>query len=242
MFYNINEGCMLDVCQDFERRFEGEDCIFSLLNEEEKLILEKNHTLTRFKKNQYIYKEGDLAEGMQYLKEGKVKLIKEGIALREQIIRMISKKGLIGYRALIANEPHNGTAIAIEDSEIITVSREILYEVLLKNYSFSLALLKDMAVELGFSHHRMISLTQKHIRGRLAESILLLKEKYGFEHDNKTLKVYLSREDLSNLSNMTVSNCIRTLSTFSGEKVIATDGRKIKILDHEQLEKISRQG
>jgi CRP-like cAMP-binding protein len=88
----------------------------------------------------------------------------------------------------------------------------------------------------------MISLTQKHIRGRLAESILLLKEKYGFEHDNKTLKVYLSREDLSNLSNMTVSNCIRTLTAFSGEKVIATDGRKIKILDLELLEKISRQG
>jgi CRP-like cAMP-binding protein len=233
---------MPEECRDFERRFEGEDCVFSLLNEEEKAIVDKNHTLTHYKKNQYIYKEGDLAEGMQYLKEGKVKLIKEGIGLREQIIRMVSKKGLIGYRALIANEPHNGTAIALEDSEVITISREILYDVLLKNYSFSLALLKDMAVELGFSHHRMISLTQKHIRGRLAESILLLKEKYGFEHDRKTLKVYLSREDLSNLSNMTVSNCIRTLTAFSCEKVIATDGRKIKILDLEQLEKISRQG
>ena len=233
---------MLEVCQDFERQFEGEDCIFSHLNPEEKSILENNHTITCYKKNEYIYKEGEFPGGMQYLKEGKVKLIKEGIGPREQIIRMISRKGLIGYRALIANQPHNGTAVAIEDSEIITVPREILYEVLLKNYSFSLALLKYLAVELGFSHHRMISLTQKHIRGRLAESILLLKEKYGFEHDNKTLRVYLSRDDLSNLSNMTSSNCIRTLSAFSGEKVIATDGRKIKILDQEQLEKISKQG
>ncbi len=233
---------MLDESQDCEKRFEESDCIFSLLNEEEKSILGKNHTLTLYKKNEYIYKEGELAVGLQYLEEGKVKLIKGGVGTRGQIIRMIPCKALIGYRALIANEPHNGTAIAIEDSVIITVSREILYTVLLKNYHFSLALLKDMAVELGFSNDRMISLTQKHIRGRLAESILLLKEKYGFEHDGKTLRVYLSREDLSNLSNMNASNCIRTLTAFSCEKVIATDGRKIKILDLEQLEKISKQG
>lgn len=233
---------MLDEGRYDEWQFEESDCVFSLLNKEEKSILRKNHTLTFYKKNEYIYKEGELATGMQYLQDGKVKLIKEGIGSREQIIRMISSKGLIGYRALIANEPHNGTAIAIEDSAIVTISREILYNVLLRNYHFSLALLKDMAVELGFSHHRMISLTQKHIRGRLAESILLLKERYGFEHDGKTLRVYLSREDLSNLSNMTASNCVRTLTAFNGEKVIATDGRKIKILDTEQLEKISRQG
>jgi CRP-like cAMP-binding protein len=233
---------MLDENQDCEWRFEQSDCIFSLLNKEEKSILKKDHTLTYYKKNEYIYREGEQATGMQYLQEGKVKLIKGGIGSREQIIRMISSKGLIGYRALIANEPHNGTAIAIEDSIIVTIPRETLFNVLLRNYQFSLALLKDMSIELGFSHHRMISLTQKHIRGRLAESLLLLKEKYGFEHDGKTLKVYLSREELSTLSNMTASNCTRTLTAFNGEKVIATDGRKIKILNVDQLERISRQG
>lgn len=226
----------------FESQFRGENCIFNLLTPEEKAILENNHTLTRYKKNDYIFREGDLPIGMQYLKDGKIKLIKEGIAGREQIIRMITENGLIGYRSLIAGEVHNGTAVAIDDSEVITIPPDILYDVLLRNYHFSLALLKDLAIELGLSNYRTVSLTQKHIRGRLAESLILLKEKYGFEHDNKTLRVYLSREDLANLSNMTSSNAIRTLSTFSGEKVIAMDGRKIKILDLNQLEKISKQG
>lgn len=226
----------------FESQFRGENCIFNLLTPEEKAILEKNHTLTRYKKNDYIFREGDLPIGMQYLKEGKIKLIKEGIGGREQIIRMITDDGLIGYRSLIAGEAHNGTAIAIDDSEVITIPPDILYNVLLRNYRFALALLKDLAIELGLSNYRTVSLTQKHIRGRLAESLILLKEKYGFEHDNKTLRVYLSREDLANLSNMTSSNAIRTLSTFAGEKVIAMDGRKIKILDLAMLEKISKQG
>ena len=80
------------------------------------------------------------------------------------------------------------------------------------------------------------------MRGRLVESLLLLKDKYGFEHDGTTLKVYLSREDIANLSNMTTSNAIRTLSTFANEKVIAIDGRKIKILDAHRLERISKLG
>ena len=60
--------------------------------------------------------------------------------------------------------------------------------------------------------------------------------------DGQTLKVYLSREDLASLSNMTASNAIRTLSTFAGEKIISMDGRKIKITDLSKLEKVSKQG
>jgi CRP-like cAMP-binding protein len=103
-------------------------------------------------------------------------------------------------------------------------------------------IIRKMASELGFSNTRTVSLTQKHIRGRLAESLLFLKDTYGFEDDNLTIKVYLSREDLANLSNMTTSNAIRTLSTFAGEDVIELDGRKIKILDLKRLERISELG
>lgn len=226
----------------FDSPFKGELSIFKLLKPEERSIVEKSCELTRYRRNDYVFMEGDVPVGMQYLKSGKIKLMKEGIGGREQIIRMITEDGLIGYRSLIAGEPHNGTAVAIDDSEIINIPQDVMYNVLLRNNQFALALLRDLAIELGASNHRTVSLTQKHIRGRLAESIILLKEKYGFEHDNKTLRVYLSREDLANLSNMTSSNAIRTLSTFAGEKVIAMDGRKIKILDLPQLEKISKQG
>ena len=77
---------------------------------------------------------------------------------------------------------------------------------------------------------------------KLETIVTQLVEKYGWENDGATLKVYLSREDIANLSNMTTSNAIRTLSTFAGEKVIAIDGRKIRILDIHRLEKISKLG
>jgi len=222
--------------------FENPKSIFSTLTVEEKEDLQKNLTLAYFKKNEFVFKEGEKPNGFLFLIEGKVIIFKEGVGGREQIIRMTKPLGIIGYRALLADELHIGSAITLEDSIICVISHEYLYSKLLKNPNFSLKLLQKLARELGFSNARTVTLTQKHIRGRLAESLLLLKEKYGWENDGATLKVYLSREDIANLSNMTTSNAIRTLSTFAGEKVIAIDGRKIRILDIHKLEKISKLG
>jgi len=62
------------------------------------------------------------------------------------------------------------------------------------------------------------------------------------EEDGSTISIYLSREDLANLSNMTTSNAIRTLSNFANEHLLAIDGRKIKIIDEEKLKRISKIG
>jgi len=222
--------------------FENPKSIFSCLTLEEKEDLQNHINLSYYKKNEFIFKEGEKPSSFLFLLDGKVIIFKEGVGGREQIIRMTKPLGLIGYRALIAEELHIGTAIALEDSTVGTISPEYLLTKLLKNPTFSLRIIQKLARELGFSNMRTVTLTQKHIRGRLAESLLLLKETYGWENDGATSKVYLSREDIANLSNMTTSNAIRTLSTFAGEKVIAIDGRKIRILDFHRLEKISKLG
>ena len=69
-----------------------------------------------------------------------------------------------------------------------------------------------------------------------------MRDHYGYEDDNSTLKIYLGREDLASLSNMTTSNAIRTLSTFVNDKLIVVDGRRIKIINESMLRKISKLG
>ncbi|MRT94546.1 Crp/Fnr family transcriptional regulator [Ancylomarina sp. 16SWW S1-10-2] len=216
--------------------------IFNFLSQEEKENLRDNMTCSFFKKGEFIYKEGEKPLGLISLKQGKVKIFKEGVGGREQIIRMAKPIGFIGYRALFAEENNIVSAIAIEDCVTCTVSYDMILKLIKTNPEISLSIIRSFAAELGFSNSRTVTLTQKHIRGRLAESLLFLRDTYGFEDDEKTIKVYLSREDIANLSNMTTSNAIRTLSTFAGEDVIAIDGRKIKILDKVKLDRISKLG
>lgn len=225
-----------------EKCIENSDSVFNFLSENEKGLITNNHTCTHFKKGEIIYKEGEKPPGLICLSAGKVKIFKEGVGGREQIVRMAKPIGFIGYRALFAEENYIASAVAIEDSTICIIDREALFKLLKGNAELTLKMMRSLATELGFSNNRTVTLTQKHIRGRLAESLLFLKDTYGFEEDGSTIKVYLSREDVANLSNMTTSNAIRTLSTFASENVISLDGRKIKILDLKKLERISELG
>ena len=216
--------------------------VFNVLTEDQQEYLLKNHTILNFKRNEIIYQEGERPTGLLCLGSGKVKVFKEGVGGRDQIVRLASPPGFIGYRALFADENHIASAVVIEPCTIFHISRDVL-DYLLENHNrFCLNIIKSFASELGFSRYRSVTLTQKHIRGRLAESLIVLRDIYGYEEDGVTLNIFLSREDLANFSNMTTSNAIRTLSTFVNEKVIAVDGRIIKILNEETLERISRLG
>ena len=118
----------------------------------------------------------------------------------------------------------------------------IVRDLIAKNYRLAMFFIKQLSIDLGIADERTVNLTQKHVRGRLADALLFLMDSYGLEEDGATLSIYLAREDLANLSNMTTSNAIRTLATFVSERIIALDGRKIKLIDVDRLRKISRLG
>ncbi|MFO8001159.1 MAG: Crp/Fnr family transcriptional regulator [Marinilabilia sp.] len=216
--------------------------LFDVLTPEEQNYLLANYSTIKYRKNQIIYQEGERPTGLLCVESGKVKIYKEGLNGREQIVRMASGPGFIGYRALFADEPHVASAVVFEPCVIFYIEKNVIMTLMASNNALCMNIIRSFATELGFARFRTVSLTQKHIRGRLAESLLVLRDIYGYEADGSTLGIYLSREDLANFSNMTASNAIRTLTTFVKENVLTIDGRVIKVLDEPKLERISRLG
>ena len=149
---------------------------------------------------------------------------------------------IFGYRACIADEPYNSSASAFENCTVYRLERAYFTQLVRANGAFCYEVMLMMAKDLAISEIQTVNLTQKHIRGRLAESLLLLLKNYGYEQDGETLAMLLPREDLANMSNMTTSNAIRTLSQFAQEGLLDIDGRRIRILDEKELEHISRLG
>lgn len=216
--------------------------IWRMLSESEREIIRTNARIVTYKKNEMIYLEDEYAKDLMCLLKGKVKIFKNGVGGRNQIIRMIRPVQYFGYRAYFAKEQYVTAASAFESSTVCLISMEIIEEFLRSNGNLAMFFIQMLSVDLGIADQRVVNLTQKHIRGRLAESLIFLKESYGLEADDATINIYLAREDLANLSNMTTSNAIRTLSNFADERIITLDGRKIKIIDEDRLRKISRIG
>ena len=216
--------------------------IWQPLTNQQREFLSQSFIIQKYKKNETIYCEGETPMHLMCLLSGKVKIYKEGVGGRSQIIRVIKDKEYFAYRAYFAEGNFVTAAAAFEPCTICLIPMPAIMKRLKENNELALFFIRQLSIDLGISDERTVNLTQKHIRGRLAESLLFLKNTYGLEEDESTLSIYLSREDLANLSNMTTSNAIRTLSNFATERLITIDGRKIKIIDEDKLKKISKIG
>lgn len=216
--------------------------VWRVLTEQEREVLRANSTIQHFRRNEKIYSEEDDPRDMMCLLKGKVKISKQGVGGRSQIIRMIKPIQYFAYRAYFAGEKYLTDASAFEASTVCVIPMTVVDSLIRANLRLAMFFIHQLSVDLGIADERTVNLTQKHIRGRLAESLLFLMDCYGLETDGATISIYLSREDLANLSNMTTSNAIRTLSNFVSERIIALDGRKVKIIDEDRLRRISRLG
>lgn len=216
--------------------------LWNILSEEEKILIADSLKIKEYKKNELVYAEGEHPQYLMCVLQGKVKIYKNGVGGRAQIIRMVKPMEFLGYRAYFAESNHESSAAAFEVSELCLIPMSIIQRITEQNTRVGLFFIKLLSTDLGISDQRIVNLTQKHLRGRLAESLVFLLDNYGLEEDGATLSIYLSREDIANLSNMTTSNAIRTLSNFVNEQIITMDGRKIKVIDEQNLRKISLLG
>ncbi len=216
--------------------------LFNCLTPEEQTMLEKEIGILSLKKNEVIFREGEQASNIFCLLDGKVKVYKNGVGHRSQTIRLIKPVQYFGYTTYFLDRGYITSATTLEPSLIASLPISSIMQLIEQNSKLSLFFIHKLTVALAWADERTINLTQKHIRGRLAEALLFLKDCYGLEEDGCTLSIYMSREDLANLSNMTTSNAIRTLSAFAAEKLIVVDGRKIKLIKEQELEHISNMG
>jgi CRP-like cAMP-binding protein len=232
---------MLHINSYIENCLENPSSLFKGLSQKEKESIVQHHTVATVKKGGYLFREGEKGRGLVYLVSGKAKVCRTGVAGREHIINMLNEQDLTGFRTLFTETTWTASAVAIEETIICTVEKHNLLRILRSNPEILMKIGILLSEELSYSYNKMVSLTQKHVRGRLVESLLMLAGIYGFEVDGKTIRACLSRSDLAHLSNMTTSNAIRTLSNLVSEGNIKIKGRRITLLNIPVLEKISDQ-
>lgn len=214
----------------------------SLLDTEQLSQLRSSLTLRQYKRNAVIYDDGDVPQYMFCLIRGKAKITRQGIGMRPQIVRALRPVEFFGYRAYFARENYRTNGMSLEASVVCLIPMALIEQWMQTNIAVSNFFVHQLSIFLGDSDQRVVTLTQKHLRGRLADSILFLYDRYGLDPETGFLSAALSREDLASLSNMTTSNAIRTLHNFAVEGILEIDGRKLHILKLDELKVISAAG
>jgi len=212
--------------------------IFKDLTPEELDSLNFDKGCSAYKRGNIIYHEGNRINGYYCVNSGIIKMYKTGIDGKEQIIRFAKKGDIIGYRSVLSKELACTTAKVIEDAVLCFIPSDSLFELVKNNPSFAMNLMQLTCKELGEANNFITDIAQKTVRERLAEVLLLLKDRFELD-DNQILNISLTREELANLVGTATESVIRLLSEFKSDKLIELQGRKIKIINLPGLQKVA---
>lgn len=208
------------------------------LNKDELLKMANCKTSYTIKKGQPIFEEGETLKGVYCIKDGICKLSKLSSNGKDQIVKLATSGELLGQRSMISDESANLSAVAIEDMEVCFIPKSEILGFFDHNNEFSMNVMKTICGDLKDSDDHVVSMGQKSVKERLAETLLYLYDTFGVK-ENGSLLVQLSREELAGMIGTATESCIRLLSEFNKSNLIEIEGKKIIIKDVSKLKKIA---
>ncbi len=224
------------LCESCKSRIES---VFCKLTDEELTGLSIQKQCNYYQKGQTIFNEGNSPTGLYCINKGKVKISQAGSEGKEQIIRLAKDSDILGYRALISGEAYSATASVIEDSKICLIPKTVFYEIIQNNSDLTSSIMKLLANDLKDAESKITNIAQKPVLERVAETLLMLREYYGLEDEDKSLNITITREEIANIVGTATETVIRLMSELRKEGLIELEGKKIRILKSDALLKIA---
>ncbi|NPA58687.1 MAG: Crp/Fnr family transcriptional regulator [Aquificae bacterium] len=194
--------------------------------------------LKEYKKNDYIFFEGDDEPGIYIVIDGIVKLIKETADGKTVILRLVTPKEVFGWLVMGDTRPSSTyTAQALVDTRVLYVSNKDFLKLLNLYPALAVKITCDASKMLLEAYDRLKSLAAEKVEGRIANLLLELSRKIGKKEDGKiVIKAPITRQDLAEMTGTTVETAIRIMSKWKKEGIVNTERGKIEILDPDYLE------
>jgi len=236
----IEEACI--KCKDrcCARCFDdGEDSIFNCLTKEELEMLVKEKRHVTFNAGETILKQNTSASHVVCIKRGLAKIIAEGEGDKKLILRLVATHSILTGGGIFIDEIRHFTVQAVTQVECCFIDSEKIYELVSNNSKFAFELLKLNNQQNIQMLDNLVGITQKYMPGRVSDLLLYLKNEIFLCNPFDTR---LSRQELADMTGMTMESFIRILKEFKSSAIIAVDGTNIHILDEDALRLISRKG
>jgi len=201
--------------------------------------IEQFKTTVHFKKGEQIFKEGDAVKGIYFLKKGKLKVHQLWEEGRQMVIRFAKEGDVIGHRGLGSDTFYPVTATALENVTACFIERSFFLRSIQVNPEFSLQLMIFYSDELQDAEKRIRDLALMDVRGRIADTFLMLQRKFGVDSEG-FIDVILTRQDVASFAGTIYETLFKIAAEFAKQKIIHYSGKRLKILKPSKLEAYSK--
>ncbi len=206
----------------------------NLLKDDDIISIQNSCTIINFKKGETICKQGTDATHALYLAKGMVKLYIEG--KKNLILKLIKAGEYIDLQTLFGDKSYKYSVAAMEDTMICMINSDMLRALAKGNPQYLFELTKSISNSSNYVYKKISDISRKQLRGRLADTILYLKNEI-FNSDE--FDIGMTRKELAELSSMSMENAVRILSELKKDEILSIEGKKFKILQPSILQKLS---
>ncbi len=209
---------------------------FKNLTEAELSFVNENRCEASFKAGEIILKQGSPASNAVFLASGMAKISYEGTDQQNLIVDIALPQRLILTPGVDRPLYNLYTVTAITPVQTCFINLAVLYQIAGENAEFASGMLMDLSAKSYFLHQKLITLAQKNMLGRLAETILFFSREV---YQSDSFNMVLTRQELGEMTHMARESVVRTLQQLENSGVIRILNSNIQILDPEKLKSIA---
>lgn len=191
--------------------------------------LSENREIRKYSKKELIYDEGQYPNWLFFVISGQVKCFQINDFGKELTTHIYGPGDFFGFIPLLMDNRYEDNAISLESCELRLIPPDDFKLLLYNNRDFAAKFIKMLAHHADHNERQLLELAYSSVRKKVANALLLLKEKVGSDTFN------IMREDLASLAGTAKETVIRTLSDFKSEGIIDIQKSDLKIIDHTAL-------
>lgn len=210
--------------------------VFAGLNPEELKHIASLALLRRYRKNMYVFMEGEPGDAFYFVKKGAIKLFQVLEDGREKILHFVREGEIFAEVLLFEGGPYPATAQTLEDTEVGIIRNADMEKLLSEHGEMAVKIIKVMSHRLRQAQNHIRDLALKGAYGRLASSLLNLAREYGRpREDGVTIDLNLSQQELASLIGTSRETVARILSDFKRLGAVEVERQRITLLKPEKL-------
>jgi CRP-like cAMP-binding protein len=202
--------------------------LFSELSDADITSLGRLASRRRYPKDTVVFFENEEGDFFFMIVEGRIKVTILGDDGREIILSMLGPGDFFGEMALLDNEPRSATAIAVEESELLSLHRTDFQGTIGDNPAISAALIKVLSTRLRRANHQISTLALLDVYGRVARVILDMAREEGRRlKDGRIAFRRATHQEIANRIGTTRETVTRMLKDLERQGLVKIEGREL---------------
>jgi CRP/FNR family transcriptional regulator, cyclic AMP receptor protein len=235
----VREKIMVRIAFDKEMVL-SEHFLLRHLNRDELQRLAATTTLSNHTAGKTVFMKGDPGNSMIAVVRGRIKICAHSSTGKELILNIVERGGLFGEIALFDGEPRTADAIALEDSDLLSLERSKFQPFLKENPDLALRLLAVVCKRFRETSEHLEDTLFRETSSRLARCVLRLSCAFGKKVDGGTLlDIKLSQEQLGNYVGVSRETVNRQLGEWQRDGLIALKSGVITVCNRAALEDVA---